>query len=264
MRKPTISRLTAALAGGALVLGAAAGVGGAFALWRTADGVTAPVLHWGQEYFAAGLGSSATTAANQTSSTVNGTTVDGTVSLTLNGPALATSLLESDHAAYQLVTIAGLSQGNKGLRYNVASPLTATWPAASSVLGNAGITKAWGRVAAPADCSNTPTFITPAPALPVHLVGAQYSDSITPTVQYWCLVFTGVPNDAGTYDNQAGAVGTPNYGGSSAAPNVTAAPSPSPGGDQWNATVTTGLNPANQADGTVTFGYTTYRVGGQP
>lgn len=140
-----------------------------------------------------------------------------------------------------------LSQGNKGLRYELTPP--AGWGA--NVLGAADISVF--RVANTDRCSVDDLSREDVPSagpLTSTPVAASYSTGTDPVVEYWCVyaAFDGPPV-LGTYENTASVTAT------------------SPTGDQvgdedtWDAVVVADLDPAAEPDHDIAFTYTTFRPG---
>lgn len=216
-------------------LGAAFGLGGAsFALWQDAVSFDGQIGS-GYESFAAGL-------EGQTAS-ATGHSVTVTV-----GAAQAAPLVADGELAVVLQTDS-LSQGNKGLRYTLTEP---DW--GETIFGAAEVSIHW--VAAPDECAPGADPSTP-PATVAGLastpVTADYSDTETPTTEYWCLVATldSLP-DEGSYTNTATVTGTDPSGAEVR------------DSDDWSAEVTSAMEPAAEPDHEITFTYETFRPGEEP
>lgn len=221
---------------GALVIGAAIGIGGAsLALWSDAEEV-AGAIGSGYESFAVGApGSELTPAAG------------GTVQFGIDGPAVAGELLQ--HGAIAIpIQVDTVSQGNKGLQYTLTEP---DW--GDHILGQSEITVFWVEGAEACEPGATPG------ATPDHVDGhtsapitAAYTDSDMST-EYWCLqAALGELDDEGTYTNIAEVTATDPSG------------APVEADDDWSATVTTGLAPEDEESRTIKFTYTTFRPGEMP
>ncbi|UFU03296.1 hypothetical protein LQF12_01395 [Ruania suaedae] len=232
----TTSRLrSAAIVAGSGLVGAMLGVGGAsLALWHDEVTLTGAIGD-GYEYFAAGDPGSPVPAPS------------GSVAATV-GSAEATTLVQDGELAVVFQTDS-LSQGNKGLAYELTAP---DWGA--GVLGSADVEIYW--VDSPESCS--PDLAAPAPPATVSgltstPVSAGYSDTTTPVTEFWCLVATldGLPGE-GEYENEA---------------SVTALDpdqSEVSDSDTWNADVLSDIDPADEPDHSITFSYETFRPGETP
>ena len=236
MSQTTTSRVrSVAVVAASALLGGALGIGGAsFALWEDAVSLDGQIGS-GYEYFAAGFDGQ-TAAATDPSVTVS------------IGSTQAETLLEDGELALVLQTDS-LSQGNKGLHYAVTEP---DW--GSNIFGAAEVSLYW--VAAPDQCDPDLDPGTP-PATVDGLastpVSAGYSDTETPTTEYWCLVATlGSLPDEGSYTNEVTATGT-DPAGTAVADT-----------DSWSADVASALDPAEEDDHEITFTYQTFRPGQEP
>ena len=219
-RRSVVMLSTAAVAGIALGMG-----GSTFALWQDATGWTASAKS-GYEYFAAGAPGEIQPATN------------GTVEFTV-GSAEATKLKANRQIAIPMQT-ESVSQGNKGLRYTIEEP---AW--GDHLFGAASTTLF--QVATPEDCTvdNAPA----APGEPTSTpVSAEYSDAEEPVIETWCLVATidELP-DEGEYSNSVTATAQDPAGTSVEAT------------DTWHATITSTMDPADEPDHVITFGYETFR-----
>lgn len=237
-----------AVVAAAAVLGGALGVGGAsFALWQDATGFDGQISS-GYEYFAAGRGAAnsstvpdgAMSAASEAAAPPTGHAASVTV-----GSADAQVLADEHELAIPL-RIDSLSQGNKGLAYTIAEP---DW--GEHILGNAEVFLFPVPTAAECTVKNAPaTQPTDLASTPVP---ADYSDTTTPTTEYWCLVATldGLP-DEGSYTNTVTAIGTDPAG-----TEVSDT-------DSWSADVVSAMDPAEEPDHEITFTYQTFRPGQEP
>ncbi|HLV03682.1 hypothetical protein [uncultured Georgenia sp.] len=220
----------------AVALGAAAGAalgvaGTSLALWGDTVSV-AGRLGTGYEYFAVG-------APGQTAPAPSGTAV-----FTL-GPEHAARLM-AEHELAVPIQVDSLSQGNKGLSYEVAPP--ASW--GDGILGTAQVSIF--RVDSAAAChvgAQVPTHVelvsTPVPAT--------YTTDTDPTTEYWCLLarYDGSP-PLGEYTNTATVTATD--------PNGTEVSDE----DTWHAEVRADLDPAAEPEHHITFTYETFRPGEEP
>ena len=246
--------VTGLLAAVALVVGAAAGVGGAsLATWKDeASAIVVPV-NFGQQYFAAGLsGSTPSPAPNLRLST-------GSVNVTVDGPALASDLIASVNdpaapikGATRTFILHSLSQGNKGLSYTATAP---TWTSGS--LAAAGVQTEFFKVDSIAGCTLTaPATVTPQP---VQEISPAYSEGDTLSEDVWCLRVIATTPDAGNYENTVSAAGTDPQGTAVTASPATPGTGSQPGSNVWKAIVTTALKAAGTPNATATFTYTTAR-----
>lgn len=219
-----------ALIGLAATVGLALGAGGmTAAYWNDYVSFDGEISS-GYEYFAAGRAGSPVAAGSAHTSTV-------TV-----GAAEATTLVADGAIAIPLQTDS-LSQGNKGLRYDVSLP--SSWGdgvfsvADTAVFPVASATECTVDAAVPASPSLSSTPIT-----------ADYSTTTTPTTEYWCLIATldGLP-DEGEYTNTATVTAQDPSGRSVS--NTSS----------WSANVTTAVNPADEDDHSISFTYETFRPG---
>ena len=226
LRQRRQRRRSVAMLSTAAVAGMALGMGGStLALWQDATDFSASARS-GYEYFAAG-------APGETQPATNGS-IDFTV-----GSEEATKLKTDRQIAITMQTEA-VSQGNKGLRYNITEP---NW--GEHIFGAAST--ALFQVAAPEDCTvdNAPA----APGEPTSTpVSAEYSNSDDPVVETWCLVATidALP-DEGEYSNSVTATAQDPAGTSVKAT------------DTWHSTVTSSMDPSDEPDHVITFSYETFR-----
>lgn len=234
---------SAAVLSVAAVAGLALGLGGAsLALWQDAAPATGSVSS-GHEYFAAGL-AGATTPVSDPATPATGDSVAVSV-----GADQAATLRDEGELAVVFQTDS-LSQGNKGLQYTLAPP--ADW--GDGIFGAAEVSLYW--VASADQCAIGTDPATPPSHVNGHSstpVSADYSDTTTPTTEYWCLVATlGALPDEGEYTNEVTATGTDPSG-----TDVSDT-------DTWSADVTSAMDPADEADHEITFTYTTFRPGQEP
>lgn len=213
----------------AAALGILLGVGGGtLALWSdTAHGDGE--ISSGYEYFAAGRVEN-TRAAK-----------DGSVKVGI-GPAEAEVLLKNGEVAVPLQTDS-LSQGNKGLRYEITPP---TW--SDGIFGASDVSIF--RVGAPSECTvpNTPSTPQELRSTPVS---ADYSDTTELTTEYWCVTAK-LKNGGvvGEYENTATVTAKDPAGTEVEAK------------DSWNAKVGLGLDPKKEPTREIAFDYETFRPGG--
>lgn len=213
----------------AAVLGILLGIGGGtLALWSdTASG--SGTISSGYEYFAAGR-VDATRAAK-----------DKKASVSL-GAAEAETLLKDGEVAVPLQTDS-LSQGNKGLRYELTPP---EWT--GGIFGASDVSVF--RVSAPSECTvaNTPTTAQDYSSTPVS---ADYSETTDPTIEYWCVTAT-LKNDGevGQYENTATVTAKDPAGTTVEA------------SDSWKASVRLRLDPKQEPTRDIVFEYETFRPGG--
>ena len=232
---------TSALLGGALGLG-----GASFALWEDALSAEGQIAS-GYEYFAAGRGeANASTVADSAMTAVSDAVAPPTgETATVTVGAADAQVLVEDHQLAMPLRTDSLSQGNKGLHYTLAEP---DW--GDGIFGTADVHVFPVATAAECTVANAPDdpadlFSTP--------VTADYSDSATPTTEYWCLVATlGALPDEGSYTNEVTATGTDPSG-----TEVTDT-------DSWSADVTSGMDPADEPDHEITVSYQTFRPGQEP
>ncbi len=215
------------------VAGAVLGIGGtSLALWNDTVEVTGRIAT-GYEHFAVGTVGDTVPASGRTA----------TVRL---GPDEARTLLDDGEVAVPL-QVDSLSQGNKGLRYEVALPTS--WGA--GVFASSEVS--FFAVDDPAACSVD--LLTPE-SVPVDAehastpVPAEYTAGSDPTTEFWCLyaAFTGPP-ELGDYANTA----------------TVTADSPADeevsDEDSWDAVVVADLDPAAEPRHPLTFTYSTFRPG---
>lgn len=219
-----------ALIGLAATVGLALGAGGMTAAYWNDHVSFDGKISAGYEYFAAGRADATVAAGSAHTATV-------TV-----GAAEATTLVTDGAIAIPLQTDS-LSQGNKGLRYDVSLP--SSW--GDGVFGVARTVVF--PVASAADCTVT-TPVPASPSLSSSPVTADYSTSEDPVTEYWCLIATldGLP-DEGEYTNVAEVTAQDPSGRSVS--NTSS----------WSANVTTAVNPADEDDHSISFTYETFRPG---
>lgn len=230
-RRTTTAVVLSALLGGAL------GISGAsFALWNDTAEVGGAISA-GHEYFAVG----------RPGATVPAPT--GTIDITV-GAAEATELLREGEVAVP-IQVDSLSQGNKGLRYELTPP--SDW-------GQGVFAAAEARhlfpVEDPARCSTELLPDGPPPGQGPFVstpVSALYSTETVPTTEYWCLYASldGLP-EHGTYTNTA---------------RVTAQSEAGHGvSDEhsWHGLVVADLDPSDEPDHVLTVTSTTFRPQEQP
>lgn len=217
--RATATIATAALAG--VALGSA---GASLALWSDSASFSGEISS-GYEHFAAGHVDDTVAA------------VAGAASVSV-GAAEATTLVDTGALAVPM-QIDAISQGNKGLRYEVIEP---AW--GDGVFGAAEV--AVFSVGAAEDC--TIETIPTAGPLASTPVASDYSDSETPVTEFWCLVATldGLP-DEGAYTNTVEVTSEDDAGNT-----VTDE-------DAWNADVASAIDPAAEADHDIIFEYETFR-----
>lgn len=229
----TRRRRAAVVTLGALT-GAVLGVGGTtLALWSDEIEVTGAVAS-GYQSFAVGPPGATTPST------------DGSAEVAV-GPAEAEQLLSTGEVALPM-QVDSVSQGNKGLRYEVRLP--SDW--GDGVLAAAPEVHLF-RVPDATACT---TAALPGDGLPADSdrhstpVTADYSSTTTPVTEYWCLYATlDGPLQVGDYENTASVDAT------SPAGTVVQ------GEDSWDAVVLADLDPAAEPVHTITFSSTTFRPG---
>ncbi|HIZ36539.1 MAG TPA: hypothetical protein H9815_12235 [Candidatus Ruania gallistercoris] len=248
MSETTTSRArSVAVVATSALLGGALGIGGAsFALWEDAVSFDGEISS-GYEYFAAGRGeANATTVADSAMTAASDPVAPPTgdsVSVTV-GAADAQVLVDDQELAIPLRTDS-LSQGNKGLHYTLTEP---DW--GEGIFGAADVHLFPVPTAADCTLDNAPD--NPA-ALISTPVSADYSDTTTPTTEYWCLVTTlNTLHDQGSYTNEVTATGTD--------PSGTEVSET----DSWSAEVISAMDPADEPDHEIALSYTTFRPGEEP
>lgn len=217
---------TLKLAAVASAAGVLIGSGGTtLALWNTGIDFSAQ-SHSGYEYFAAGTPGATKTA------------VDGQVTVPIGTDTAAT--LKEQRAVAIAFETQSVSQGNTGLRYQIAEP---DW--GDNIFGAASTTLF--RVSSATAC--TVDAAPSAEAQPVSTpVGATYSASAEPVVEHWCLVaVVDEFSDEGAFDNSVQATAK-----DPADVTVDAT-------DEWHAEVTTVLDPAKEPAHQLTVSYETFR-----
>lgn len=217
-----------AVLGTATLAGLALGAGGAsLALWNDSADVAGEISA-GYEHFAAGPLDAAEPA------------VDGAAGVEV-GTDEASALVDDGAIAVTMQTDS-VSQGNKGLHYDVVAP---DW--GEGIFGAAEVEIF--AVDEPAAC--TPEASPPSGgALDSTPVSADYSSSETPVTEYWCLSATldELPG-AGEYANTADVTARDDTGAQAT------------DDDTWHAEVESALDPAEEADHTIEFQYQTFRPG---
>ena len=213
----------------AAVLGILLGLGGGtLALWSDNASGTGEISS-GYEYFAAGRVDDTQAAKDSKAS----------VSL---GAAEAEILLKDGEVAVPLQTDS-LSQGNKGLRYDLTPP---DW--SGGIFGASDVSVF--RVTNPAECTVANTPMTPQD-LRSTPVSSDYSDTTDPTIEYWCVTAMLRNNgEVGRYENTATVTAEDPAG-----TRVEAT-------DSWNASVRLGLDPKQEPKRDIVFEYETFRPGG--
>lgn len=231
-RTPSRRRTRAAVAVSAVgVLLAAVTAGSAVALWSDSAETGEDVVT-GMVAFSAGRSAASLVAA---------TGAGDDVSVTI-GSAEATTLVDTGALALPL-TVSSLAQGNRGLRYEIALPT----PTPGTVLGATDLTVF--PVTAPAECT-TAAVPPPQPDFTSASVPATYTDTATPTEEYWCLYGTlDEPALQGTYTNIATVTAESAMGHVSDT-------------DSWSAGVL--ADPASEPDAHLTFSHETYRPNVDP
>lgn len=221
---------TVAVVGTAALVGVALGTGGAsLALWSDQEEFTGDISS-GYEYFAAGHLDDPQPATS------------GSVVVTI-GTDEAVTLIEDEQIAIPLQTDS-LSQGNKGLTYQIAEP---DW--GEGVFGHAEVSIF--RVDSVEECTVENTEEQPE-ELTSFPVSSAYSDSEELIEEYWCLtaILEGLPGE-GTYQN-TGTVTADDPRGETVTDE-----------DDWEAVVGSDLDPGDEADHEIEFSYTTFRAGDQ-
>ncbi len=232
----------AALVGGALGLG-----GASFALWEDEVQLTGQISS-GYEYFAVGRGeANSTTVADTAMSPASSQTAPPSgysVSVTVGSDDA--QVLVDEHQLAIPIRVDSLSQGNKGLYYQIEPPY---W--GESIFGQAHVRVF--PVGSARDCTVTSAPVSQPYDLYSTPVSADYSVTQTPTTEYWCLVATldALP-DEGTYTNTVTATGT-DPAGTEVGDT-----------DSWSADVTSAMDPADEPDHELTVTYQTFRPGQEP
>lgn len=220
----------------AALAGAAVGIGGSsLALWRDAAEVGGAVST-GYQYFAVGSPGSTVPAPS------------GTATVTV-GREAATALLRDGEVAVP-IQVDSLSQGNKGLRYELTTP--DTWGQGLLAAGGATVFRVPTAAACDVDALSPGTLPAPGPTTSTP-VPATYTTGTDPVTEFWCVyaAYDG-PDERGEYENTATVTATAPDGR-----EVT-------GEDDWHAVVVEDLDPAAEPDHTITITATTFRPGGQP
>lgn len=228
--RTAVAAVVAALVGGVV------GVGGtSLALWRDSAELNGSVAA-GYQHFAVGSPGATVPAPS------------GTARFTV-GRAAAETLVRDGEVAVA-IQVDSLSQGNTGLRYALTPP--ASW--GEGVLGTADASVF--RVAAAAECSTdrlSPDTVPSEESYSSTPVPATYTSGTDPVREYWCVyaAYDGPPT-LGEYENRA----------------TVAAKSPTgqqvQDHDDWDATVVTDLDPADEADHHIDFTSETFRPGEEP
>lgn len=136
-----------------------------------------------------------------------------------------------------------MSQGNKGMSYTVTAPTFG----ANTVFGNSTVRVFKVADAASCNVASAPATQPSGPAMQSTPVPATYSNTTTPTTEWWCMTAVYNPPASTTYTN-VGTV-TATAGGVS----VTA-------DDSWTTTVgATPPNPATEPTAPIPFAYQTFR-----
>ena len=217
---------TLKLSAAATALGVFVGAGGTtLALWNTSIDYAAQT-HSGYEYFAAGAPGATKAASN------------GQVTVPI-GPEAAATLKEHRAVAVAFET-QSVSQGNMGLRYDIAEP---DW--GDNIFGAA--TTTLFRVGSKAEC--TVDAAPSADAKPASTpVGPEYSATDEPVVEYWCLVAVvdEFPDEGETTHAVKARAKDP--------ADVTVEAT-----DDWHGKVTTVLDPAKEPTHQLTLSYETFR-----
>lgn len=229
--KRTALTLTAALAVGTL-----AGLGGAasFALWSDDAHLSGSVAS-GYEFFAAGPVGAVTPAPT------------GTASVSVGASDAATLVTDGELAI--VLQTDSLSQGNKGLTYEITVP---DW--GTGIFGDADIELFW--VASPSGCTVGAT--PPAPPATVSgltstPVSAAYSSTTAPVTEYWCLTASLDASEViGDYENTVTATGTDPDSG------------PVSDTDSWHVHLTESYDPEAEETHVISFDYATFRPGVTP
>lgn len=184
-----------ALAG---VLGLSLGIAGtaSYALWRDSAEMSGSISS-GYEYFAAGLLGDVE-APDQATDPFSVTVPSG-------WEAAAAATLLSEHSVAVVFETQSLSQGNKGLSYDLVEP--SSW--GDGVFGDATVNLYW--VDSPEQCAvgvprpSDPDWVRGYESSPVS---SDYSTSTTVVTEYWCLLAQITPPEIiGKYDNTATVTG---------------------------------------------------------
>lgn len=225
-KPPPAWQRTLKLSAVATAAGVLVGAGGTtLALWNTGIDYSAQT-HSGYEYFAAGTPGATKAALN------------GQVTVPVGAEAAAT--LKEQRAVAIAFETQSVSQGNTGLRYQIEEP---NW--GDNIFGAASTTLF--RVSSEAKCTvdAAPRTASEPVSTPV---GADYSASDDPVVEYWCLVAVveEFPDEGQYADSFEATAKDPAGVGVEAA-------------DEWHAEVTTVLDPAKEPTHQLTFSYDTFR-----
>ncbi|QCB93855.1 hypothetical protein [Cellulomonas shaoxiangyii] len=211
------------------------GAGASLALWRDAEAVDARIP-LGAVVFGAG-------APGEVTYTTSGDQHPDRAVFTF-GAAEAAELYNDGKGGTVAIPVQvdSLAQGNRGLAYTVE-------PAVAGGLFGAS-TWTLTQVESPAACTASATAESSLTSTPWT---AGYSDAVTPTSEYWCLVATWAPV-SGEHTDTVTAAGSAVVPGLDAPVEVT-------GSDTWSATVGEDVDPADEPDHTLTFSFRTFRPG---
>lgn len=225
----------------AIALGTVAG--GTMALWHDEESFASQI---GTGKVAFAVGSPTTPTGPLVTPPAKAATASGQ-KLTFDiGKAEATVLLRDKEIAIP-IQVDSLSQGNKGLRYQVAPPVFES----NSLFSTANTRLV--KVDRAADCTTDPRPTLPSPVPADYYtstpVSADYSDGSTPTREFWCLTATlnGMPG-AGSYTNKVKVTADSSAGQVS-------------DNDQWWANVTSTANASKEPTTQIGFTFKTFRPG---
>lgn len=217
-------------------VGAVAGIGGtSLALWRDSVETTGAVAT-GYQSFAVGDPGATVPAPS------------GAAEFTVGREAAAALVRDGEVAVP--IQVDSLSQGNKGLHYELTPPVS--W--GDGVLGASDVDVF--RVPTAEACSIevlTPETVPDPGPYSSTPVSADYSTGTEPVTEYWCVyaAYDGPPQ-TGEYENTASVTAR--------APDGQRVESD----DDWNAVVVADLDPADEPDHQILFTSTTFRPGQEP
>lgn len=224
-------RPVAALVGVALAALLGLGVGATAALWSDREVVDAR-LPVGVAVF--GVGAPAPTGSLSQYATHDGAALTFTF-----GPDEARTL-HAEGAVAVPVQVDSLAQGNLGLTYTVEPSVD------GGLFGRSRVTLT--RVDDAQACTTDATAGSDLTSTPW---ATTYTDAVTPTSEYWCLVARWAPV-TGTHEDTVTASGTVDVPGLEE-------PVPVTGSDTWEASVADAVDPADEPEHTLTFTVTIVR-----
>ncbi|MGR4010383.1 hypothetical protein [Leucobacter sp. 1207-22] len=219
----------------AFALGIAVTAGATFALWSQQAGASGSA-RTGFESFAAGTAGAVTPAES------------GKVSFAI-GKDAAKTLLEKKAVAIPFET-ASVSQGNKGLTYDITAPNWGTGIFGASQLVLVSVPNAAGCTVSAAEKAGGYAFTTGSAPVRSTTVTADYSTSTSPVIEHWCLVATlGDVPGSGSYTNTATVTGTDPAGAQVQA------------SDDWTAQVLGNVDLDAESQHKISLTYQTFRPG---